>query len=108
MELSEIEKTTLKWVTDYYQATKRIRQKVCDDLGREISDGSFATALLWLHTSELVTAHLYDNQAEEYVIYSSPTENLIYALYWLATEKAEKNSLQVIAEENMSAIGSKV
>jgi hypothetical protein len=88
MELNEIQKTILKWITDNYVATEIIRQNVCADLGRAISDESFSNALLGLHSTRFVTSHLYDNQNDEYATIPSPDECILDALYWLATEKA--------------------
>lgn len=88
MELNEIQKTILKWIADNYKATKIIRQNVCDDLGRAISDESLSNALLGLHSAKLVTSHIYDIQTERYLSVISPDDYLLDALHWLATEKA--------------------
>jgi len=88
MELNGIQKSILKWITDNYEATEIIRQNVCDDLGRAISGESFSTALLGLHSTRFVTSYIYDNQNEEYASITSPDENNLDVLYWLATEKA--------------------
>lgn len=88
MELNEIQKTILKWITDNYEATEKVRQNVCDDLGRSLSDESFSIALLGLHTKRFVTSHIYDNQTGGYASITSPDEYSLDVLYWLATEKA--------------------
>jgi hypothetical protein len=88
MELNEIQKTILKWITDKYAATDIIRQNVCDELGRTVSDHSFSSALLGLHSARYVTSHIYDNQTESYVSIITPDEYLLDALHWHATEKA--------------------
>jgi hypothetical protein len=88
MELNEIQKTILKWITDNYAATNKIRQKVCDDLGRAISNEAFSSALLGLHSAKYVTSHIYDNQTESYVSIISPDDYHLDALHWLATEKS--------------------
>ena len=88
MELNEIQKTILKWITDNYEATEKIRQNVCDDLGRALSDESFSTALLGLHSTRFVTSYIYDNQSEIYASITSPDEYSLDVLYWLATENS--------------------
>jgi hypothetical protein len=88
MELNEIQKTILKWITDNYAATNKIRRNVCDDLGRAISNESFSSALLGLHSARYVTSHIYDNQTGSYVSIISPDDYHLDALHWHATEKA--------------------
>ena len=88
MKLSEIQKIILKWTSNNYAATEIIRQSVCDDLGRAISDESFSTALFGLHSRRFVASYIYDHQSEGYASIISPDEYSVDVLYWLATEKA--------------------
>ena len=88
MEPNEIQKSILKWITVNYESTKIIRQNVCDDLGRAISDESFSSALLGLHSTGFVTSYIYDNQTEEYISLTEPDEHILDVVYWLATKKS--------------------
>ena len=88
MELNEIQKSILKWITVNYESTNTIRQNVCDDLGRAISEESFSSALLGLHSTRFVTSYIYDNQTGKYIHLNEPDEHILNVMHWLATEKA--------------------
>ena len=89
METNRIQKSVRKWVSKYHKATEEIRQNVFDDLGQSVSNKAFSTALLGLHSTGIVTSHIYDNQSENYAQITSPDEYSIDVLYWLATQEAE-------------------
>ena len=88
MKLNEIQNNILKWMSDNYVATKEIRRNVSDDLGSAISDESFYAALFGLHSTSLVSSHIYDSQNGAYASIISPDEYSLDVLYWRATDKA--------------------
>lgn len=89
MNLNDIQKTILKWVTKKHVATKEIRGHVFDELDSLVSDEAFYTALFSLHSTGFVTSYIYDNQSKHYALISSPDEYGIDALYWLAMQEAD-------------------
>ena len=88
MDLSEIQKTILRWLSNNHKTTGEIRQNVCDDLGRSVTDEVFSTALHDLHASRLVTSYIHDNESKVYALVTSPEGYDIDVLYWLLTEEA--------------------
>lgn len=89
METNKIQESILKWISKHHKATEDIRQKVCDDLGQSVSNKSFSSVLLGLHSAGVVTSHIFDYQSENYAQITSPEEYSIDVLYWLAAQEAE-------------------
>ncbi len=88
MEAGKIQSSILKWVSDNYMATGEVRQNVCDDLGRAISDEAFYGALFGLFFTSLVTSHIYDSQNAAFASIPSPDEYNPDVLYWRVAENA--------------------
>jgi hypothetical protein len=86
MNLDEIEKTILRWISTNYKATSEIRKHLLDDLDLSVPEDVLYAALLGLHSTGFVTSYIYDNQSRDYAIISTPHEYSIEALHWLARE----------------------
>jgi len=89
MNLNDIQKTILKWVTKKHVSTKEIRRRVFDELDSPVSDEAFYAALFSLHYTGFISSYIYDNQSKHYALISSPDEYSIDALYWLAMQEAD-------------------
>ena len=89
MKLDAIQQSVLKWISENHKATREIRKYLFDELDQSVSEETFYSALLGLHSAGFVTSHIYDNQSEKYALISSPDEYSFDALYWLALRKAD-------------------
>ena len=89
MKLDDVQKSVLKWISKNHKATREIRKHLIDDLDQSVSEETFYSALLGLHSAGFVTSHIYDRQSEKFAFIRSPDEYSLDALYWLALRQAD-------------------